>query len=98
VLGAKIAQKRVGEAVATGVKAIVASCPSCMFNLIIGARDLGLDIDVFDLSDLVALSMGIGIRGAKEVAGIVYKVRDSKQIPVLEKEIERWEKIITPHT
>jgi len=98
VLGAKIAQKRVGEAVVTGAKAIVTSCPSCMFNLIIGARDLGLDIDVFDLSDLVALSMGISIIGAKEVAGNVYKVRDLKQIPVLEKEKERWEKIIIPQS
>jgi hypothetical protein len=43
--------------------------------------------------------MGIGIRGTKEVAGIIYKIRDLKQIPILEKEIGRWgKKIITPHT
>ncbi|MHC1635431.1 MAG: heterodisulfide reductase-related iron-sulfur binding cluster, partial [Candidatus Methanospirareceae archaeon] len=95
-LGVEVAQNRVKEALATGAEAIVAPCPSCMFNINIGVRELKAGLEVFDLSDLVALGMGLKIRGAREIAEAVYRVMDSKHIPALEKEMDRWEKLWYP--
>ncbi|MDI6810529.1 MAG: FAD-binding and (Fe-S)-binding domain-containing protein [archaeon] len=96
VLGSKIVVSRVNEAVSTGAEAIVTPCASCMFNFNVGVRDTGVEMDVYDISDLVALSMGMGIRGPEEIAKVVYNVRDTKQIPVLEKEEERWKRLLVP--
>jgi Fe-S oxidoreductase len=49
-----IAAKRVKEAIETGAERIITTCPFCVLNLQQGAKQLGSDIKVMDLSELLA--------------------------------------------
>jgi heterodisulfide reductase subunit D len=53
-LAVNIAAKRVKEAVATGAERIITTCPFCVLNLQAGAKQLGVNIKVMDLSELLA--------------------------------------------
>jgi Fe-S oxidoreductase len=48
-----IAAERVKEAVATGAEIIATSCPFCVVNLQQGAKKIGANIKVFDVSELL---------------------------------------------
>ena len=49
-----IAAKRVKEAIETGAERIITTCPFCVLNLQQGAKQLGSEIKVMDLSELLA--------------------------------------------
>ncbi len=96
--GSKIAVSRVEEAASTGANAIVTACGTCMFNVNVGVRDAGVEMDVYDISDLIALSMGMEIKGPEAVAKVILNARDTKQIPTLEKEKERGKRLLVPQS
>ncbi|HXZ23249.1 MAG TPA: heterodisulfide reductase-related iron-sulfur binding cluster, partial [Methanomassiliicoccales archaeon] len=52
-LAVNIAAKRVKEAIATGAERIITACPFCVLNLQAGAKQLGANIKVQDLSELL---------------------------------------------
>ncbi|MCU0860899.1 MAG: (Fe-S)-binding protein, partial [Methanomassiliicoccales archaeon] len=49
-----IAAKRVQEALDTGAERIITTCPFCVLNLQQGAKQIGSDIKVMDLAELLA--------------------------------------------
>jgi heterodisulfide reductase subunit D len=52
-LAVNIAAERVKEAVATGADILVTTCPFCVVNLQAGAKQIGADIKVLDISELL---------------------------------------------
>ncbi|NLI74603.1 MAG: (Fe-S)-binding protein [Euryarchaeota archaeon] len=52
-LAVNIAAERVKEAVATGADILVTTCPFCVLNLEAGAQQIGSDIKVMDISELL---------------------------------------------
>jgi len=52
-LAVNIAAERVKEAVATGADILVTTCPFCVLNLAAGAKQIGADIQVKDISELL---------------------------------------------
>jgi heterodisulfide reductase subunit D len=54
-----MAQERVKDAEKTGADRLVTSCPFCYQGLQIGINALKSKLKMTDLSELVALSMGI---------------------------------------
>jgi len=52
-LTAAIASRRVDEAKATGAKGIVTSCPQCQRILARAAEYMGVDMRIWDISELV---------------------------------------------
>jgi len=52
-LAVNIAAERVKEAVATGAEILVTTCPFCVLNLAAGAKQLGADIKVKDIAELL---------------------------------------------
>lgn len=52
-LAVNIAAERVKEAVATGAEVLVTTCPFCVVNLQAGAKQIGADIKVLDISELL---------------------------------------------
>jgi heterodisulfide reductase subunit D len=53
-----IGQERVKEAAETGAEALVTACPFCEGNLKDSMKAAGLDLPVYDISDLVMMSLG----------------------------------------
>jgi heterodisulfide reductase subunit D len=52
-LAVNIAAKRVEEAVSTGAEILVTTCPFCVLNLEAGAKQIGSNIKVMDISELL---------------------------------------------
>jgi heterodisulfide reductase subunit D len=52
-LAVNIAAERVKEAIATGAELLVTTCPFCVLNLAAGAKQLGSDIKVKDIAELL---------------------------------------------
>jgi Fe-S oxidoreductase len=52
-LAVNIAAERVKEAVATGADILVTTCPFCVVNLQAGAKQIGANIKVLDISELL---------------------------------------------
>jgi heterodisulfide reductase subunit D len=57
-----MAQERVKDAEKTGAKLLVSSCPFCYQGLQIGINALQSDLIMTDITELIALSMGINTR------------------------------------
>jgi len=51
------ANERLKEAIATGATALVTSCPWCVRNFRDAARESGEDIDIYDITEIVAKAM-----------------------------------------
>jgi Fe-S oxidoreductase/FAD/FMN-containing dehydrogenase len=58
-LAAGINFNRVGEAVQTGAEALVGACHTCENNFRTGLAEVGGNLEVVDISDLVAASLGL---------------------------------------
>ncbi len=58
-LGMTVNGSRITEAEQTGAAALVSACPTCETNLRIGVTETGAKLEVLDISDLVAASMGL---------------------------------------
>jgi len=52
-MAVNIAAQRVKDAVKTGAERIITTCPFCVINLTAGAKQLGANIKVMDLSELL---------------------------------------------
>ena len=57
--GGSINSARLAEAAATGVPALISSCPTCETNFRLGIKSGGKRMEVFDITDLVAESLGL---------------------------------------
>jgi Fe-S oxidoreductase len=64
-IGKRINSERADEAAATGADVIGVACPFCMVMLDDGAKAKGGDMEVRDLSQVVAQSVGLDERAAK---------------------------------
>jgi len=58
-LAIEIATDRLGHAKEVGAEAIVSSCPFCKTNLLDAIKKTGSNLEMHDITELVALSMGI---------------------------------------
>jgi Fe-S oxidoreductase len=58
-LNKEIRARRIKEAKATGTKTLVTACPMCLKNLRDAAHENGLDIEFYDLPNLVAEALGL---------------------------------------
>jgi Fe-S oxidoreductase len=58
-LGKRINVERTDEAVATGADVIGVGCPFCMVMLDDGAKDKGAEVEVKDVSQVIAESVGL---------------------------------------
>jgi Fe-S oxidoreductase len=54
------AAERIREARATGAEAMVTSCPWCERSFLDAVAETGEELEIYDLSELVAMSMGTG--------------------------------------
>jgi Fe-S oxidoreductase len=70
-IGKRINVERTDEAVATGADVIGVGCPFCMVMLDDGAKDKGSDVEVKDVSQVIAESVGLEAKkpAAAESAG-----------------------------
>ena len=74
-LGGAINMSRVTEAIQTGAPALVTCCPTCENNLRRGIVDAGAKLEVLDISDLVAESMGLPRLAVSNLAKLLRKQR-----------------------
>ena len=58
-IGKRINVERMDEAAATGADVVGVACPFCMVMLDDGAKDKGSDIEIKDVAQVVAESVGI---------------------------------------
>ncbi|MEM2925345.1 MAG: FAD-binding and (Fe-S)-binding domain-containing protein [Methanocellales archaeon] len=92
-----ITRERVREAEATGASLLVAACPSCEINFRLSARDTHSTLRIVDISDLLALSLGLRISELSELEKRIFETYDHKNRPKLEKEKERGKSLFAPH-
>ncbi len=72
-LGGAINMSRVMEAIQTGASALVSCCPTCENNLRLGVADSGAKLEVIDISDLVAETMGLPRLAVSKLARLLHK-------------------------
>ena len=58
-LASKMAIKRLKDAVSTGAPTLVTSCPFCLTNLKDALNEAKMDLDILDLTELIANQLGI---------------------------------------
>jgi Fe-S oxidoreductase len=68
-IGKRINVERMDEAAATGADVVGVACPFCMVMLDDGAKDKGTDIEIKDVSQVMAESLGLGRKAARRPAG-----------------------------
>ena len=93
-LGKIINSDRVNEVLETDVSAVVSACPTCETNLRLGLESIGSHVDVIDLSDLLAWSMGLPIPAVSTLPRLLHtcgvrEVGREFKMPVLLTEKER---------
>ena len=71
-LGITINTNRVIEAKQTGASALVGSCPTCETNFRTGLTGTGAGLEVLDITDLVAESMGLPTLVVSKLARLVH--------------------------
>lgn len=74
-LGIAIISDRVIEAKQTGASAVVSCCPTCESNFRMGFEETGTKLEVLDITDLVAKSMGLPILTVSKLAKLLHKER-----------------------
>ena len=74
-LGGIINSGRTVEAAQTGASAIVCSCPTCENNFRLGIAETGVKLEVIDIMDLVAESMGLPTLAVSKLAKLLYSMR-----------------------
>ena len=74
-LAVNIASKRVQDALDVGAEQIVSTCPFCKLNIRDGVKQLGIDLSVIDIVELVAEAMGLEI----EVSEVVKSAPPKKE-------------------
>lgn len=92
-----ITRERVREAEGTKASLLVGACPTCEINFRLSARDMHSALRVFDISDLLALSLGLQIRELSEIEKRAFETYDHKHKPKLEKQKERGKSLFAPH-
>jgi len=97
---------RVSEAEQTGAEVIVTGCPTCESNFSMGIPEVGARLEVLDITDLVAKSMGLPVlavsrlekllrsKAAKEQSEIV---REKMGVYLTDEELLREENLFAPH-
>ena len=73
-LGIAINSRKVSEARETGARAIVSCCPTCESNLRIGVEETGRGLEVLDITDLVARSMGLPVLSVSKLSKLLRSV------------------------
>ncbi len=58
-LESAIAQKRIDQVEATGAKSVISGCPSCKMTMSEAANSRGTGINVWDIAEVTAYSLGI---------------------------------------
>jgi Fe-S oxidoreductase/FAD/FMN-containing dehydrogenase len=101
--GGILSSGRIQEALDTGVPALVTSCPTCETNFRNALKSSGKQIEIFDITDLVAESLGLPtlvsaklkkvMKGPGEAAGNPEPV----QIYLSEEELVKENNMFSPH-
>lgn len=88
---------RAVEAQGTGAAALVTNCPGCQVAYILGAREAEADIQCLDITDLVAMAMGIPVREAKVIARMARQAYDQRTKVKIAQERGRARIFFAPH-
>jgi Fe-S oxidoreductase len=76
-LAAGINFTRVEEAKQTGADALVAACHTCESNFHTGLTEVGGQLEVVDISDLVAASLGLPILAVSPLPKLLRRTRNT---------------------
>jgi len=101
-LGSVIAGGRLSEAEQTGAQAIVSACPTCENNFSTVISQNGSNLEIFDITDLVAESMGLPTLITGKLSRLLKnqpKAGEKKepQIYLTKEELAREESLFKPH-
>jgi len=101
-LGTIIIEERINEANETGAQAIVTACPTCGNNFRTGVAQKGDGLEVFDITDLVAESMGlpslISIKLTRLLRNQPKGVeKETPKVYLTDEELKREENLFRPH-
>jgi Fe-S oxidoreductase/FAD/FMN-containing dehydrogenase len=101
-LGRIIIEERINEANETGAQAIVAACPTCGNNFRTGLAQKGDGLEVFDITDLVAESMGlpslVSIKLNRLLRNQPERVKkESPKVYLTDEELKREKNLFRPH-
>jgi Fe-S oxidoreductase len=72
-VGSAINRSRVAEAEQTGAQALVSCCPTCEDNFRAGIADVGAKLEVLDLSELVAETIGLPRLAVGKLAKLLHQ-------------------------
>ncbi|MEM2933876.1 MAG: FAD-binding and (Fe-S)-binding domain-containing protein [Methanocellales archaeon] len=92
-----ITRERVREAEATKASLLVGACPTCEINFRLSASDMHSALRIIDISDLLALSLGLQIHELSELEKRAFETYVQKHKPKLEKQKERGKSLFAPH-
>lgn len=95
--GPKPYVERAVEAVEAGAEALITNCPGCQVAYILGAREAAMELQVLDITDLVAMSMGITVRDPKIIARMARQAYDRNTKPKVQQEASRARAAFAPN-
>lgn len=101
-LGGSIIGGRLNEAEQTGAQAVVTACPTCGSNFRASISESGSALEVLDITDLVAESMGLPTLVVSKLSRLSSnqqqpREKKEKQILLTEDELSREENLFRPH-
>ncbi|MDP2917184.1 MAG: FAD-binding and (Fe-S)-binding domain-containing protein [Dehalococcoidia bacterium] len=101
-LGGMINTERLKEVEQTGARALVCNCPTCENNFRASMAENGVGVEVLDITDLVAYSMGLPTLAASSFLRLKYgtmkkPAKKKKEIYLTKEELAREESLFKPH-
>jgi Fe-S oxidoreductase len=95
-IGPKPYVDRAVEAAGTGAAALVTNCPGCQVAYLLGAREANVDLEVLDITDLVAASMDLPVMPSKTIARMARQAYSTRVKPKIQKEEARARSLFSP--
>jgi len=87
---------RAVEAAKTGATTLVTNCPGCQVAYILGVREAGVSLELQDITDMVALGLGIKVRDPKIIARMARQAYDTRTRPKVRQDAERAQALFAP--
>lgn len=87
---------RAAEASGTGASALITNCPGCQVAYIVGAKEANLNLEVLDITDLVASSLGLRVTSSKTIARMARQAYAGKIKPKIQKDLNRSRSLFAP--
>jgi len=101
-LGSITTGGRLNEAEQTGAQAVVCACPTCENNFLTSISENGSELEVLDITDLVAESMGLPTLVVSKLSRLLNNEakpgeKKKREIYLTKDELSREENLFKPH-